>query len=92
VAHTCNPNYSGGKEEENLVQSQSRQIVLETLSQKNVSQKRAGGVAQGVGLSTNPSIPPLPPHKRLKNSVFLTIQFPLYYPSLDESETPKLGC
>jgi hypothetical protein len=30
------------------VQSQSRQIVCETLSQKNPSQKRAGGVAQVV--------------------------------------------
>jgi hypothetical protein len=32
-----------------MVQSQPRQIVFETLSQKNSSQKRAGGVAQGVG-------------------------------------------
>jgi hypothetical protein len=32
-----------------MVQSQARQIVQETLSQKNPSQKRAGGVAQGEG-------------------------------------------
>jgi hypothetical protein len=32
------------------VQSQPRQIVREILSQKNPSQKKAGGVAQGVGL------------------------------------------
>jgi hypothetical protein len=32
-----------------VVQSQPRQKVCETLSQKNPSQKRAGGVAQGVG-------------------------------------------
>jgi hypothetical protein len=31
-----------------LVQSQSREIVLETLSQKYPSQKRAGAGAQGV--------------------------------------------
>jgi hypothetical protein len=31
-----------------LVQSQLRQVVHEPLSQKNPSQKRAGGVAQGV--------------------------------------------
>jgi hypothetical protein len=31
------------------VGSQLRQIVHKTLSQKNPSQKRAGGVAQGVG-------------------------------------------
>jgi hypothetical protein len=32
-----------------MVGSQPRQIVYETLSQKSPSQKRAGGVAQGVG-------------------------------------------
>jgi hypothetical protein len=31
-----------------VIQSQPWQIVLETLSQKNPSQKRSGGVAQGV--------------------------------------------
>jgi hypothetical protein len=31
------------------VQNQPRQIVKETLSQKKQSQKRAGGMAQGVG-------------------------------------------
>jgi hypothetical protein len=31
------------------VQRQSKQIVHETLSQKNPLQKKAGGVAQGVG-------------------------------------------
>jgi hypothetical protein len=31
-----------------VVQSQPRQIVRETLSQKNPSQKRIGGVAQSV--------------------------------------------
>jgi hypothetical protein len=31
------------------VRSQPRQIVCETQSQKNPSQKRAGGVAQSVG-------------------------------------------
>jgi hypothetical protein len=39
-----------------IVQSQLRQIVRETVSQKNPSQKkRAGGMAQGVVLSSNPS-------------------------------------
>jgi hypothetical protein len=32
-----------------MVQSQPRQILRETLSQKSLTQKRAGGVAQGVG-------------------------------------------
>jgi hypothetical protein len=45
VAHTCNSSYSRGKDE---VQSQPGQIVGETLSQKYLTQKRAGGVAQVV--------------------------------------------
>jgi hypothetical protein len=36
------------------VQGQPRQIVLETVSQKNPSQKRAGGVAQGLGPEFKP--------------------------------------
>jgi hypothetical protein len=36
------------------VQSQPGQIVQETLSYKNTSQKRAGGVAQGVGPEFKP--------------------------------------
>jgi hypothetical protein len=37
-----------------VVQSQPRQIVSETLSLKNPSQKRAGGVAQLVGPEFKP--------------------------------------
>jgi hypothetical protein len=37
-----------------MVQSQPGQIVLETLSRKNQSQKRAGGVAEGVGPEFKP--------------------------------------
>jgi hypothetical protein len=36
------------------VQSQPRQIVHETLYRKNLSQKRAGGVAQDVGPEFKP--------------------------------------
>jgi hypothetical protein len=38
-----------------MIQSQPKQIVRETISQKYLSQKRAGGVAHGVGLSSSPS-------------------------------------
>jgi hypothetical protein len=38
-----------------MVRSQPRQIVCETLSEKHRTQKRAGGMTQGVGLSSNPS-------------------------------------
>jgi hypothetical protein len=37
-----------------IVQSQPRQIVCETLSQKNTTQKRGGGVAHGVGSEFKP--------------------------------------
>jgi hypothetical protein len=37
-----------------VVRSQPREIVLETLSQKNPSQKRTGGVAQAVGPEFKP--------------------------------------
>jgi hypothetical protein len=37
-----------------MVQSQTRQIAYETLSQKSPSQKRAGGVAQGTGPGFKP--------------------------------------
>jgi hypothetical protein len=37
-----------------MVQSQLREIVCETLAQKNPSQKRVGGVTQDIGLSSNP--------------------------------------
>jgi hypothetical protein len=53
-----------------MFQSQAGQIVQETLSQKIPTQKRAGGVAQGVVLDFK-----LPPHpkkkkKKKKSSVF----------------------
>jgi hypothetical protein len=47
VAYACNPGYSrGGEQEDGMLEASPEQIVL---SQKNLSQKRAGGVAQGVG-------------------------------------------
>jgi hypothetical protein len=50
VAHVRNPSYFLI-----AVRSQPRQIVHKTLSQKTPSQERAGGVAQGDVLSSNPS-------------------------------------
>jgi hypothetical protein len=37
-----------------LVQSQPRQIVLQTLCKKKPTQKRAGGVTQGIGPKFKP--------------------------------------
>jgi hypothetical protein len=53
VARACNPGYSGGKSGGFWFKASSRQIVQETLSQKNPSQK-AGGVAKGVGPEFKP--------------------------------------
>jgi hypothetical protein len=35
VAHTCNPGYSGGRDQEDCGSKLARQIVPETLSQKS---------------------------------------------------------
>jgi hypothetical protein len=48
VAHACNPSYSGAKIRTQF-EAIPGQIVRGTLSRKSLSQKRAGGVAQGVG-------------------------------------------
>jgi hypothetical protein len=45
VAHAYNPSYSGGRDQED----HSSKPGGKTLTQKNPSQKSAGGVAQGVG-------------------------------------------
>jgi hypothetical protein len=54
VTHACNPSYSGDRDEEDCGLKPAPQIDHETLSQKNTSQKRAGGVAQGVGPEFKP--------------------------------------
>jgi hypothetical protein len=40
VAHSCNPSYSGGRDQEDLFEASP--------TTKKASQKRDGGVAQGV--------------------------------------------
>jgi hypothetical protein len=59
MTHACNPSYSGGRDQEDQglkVRSQLLQNSCETLSQKkeNPLQKRASGVAQGVGPEFKP--------------------------------------
>jgi hypothetical protein len=50
VAHICNPSYSEGRDQEDRGSKpgwrQPGQLVHKALSQKNPSQKRAGGVAK----------------------------------------------
>jgi hypothetical protein len=50
VVHTCNPSYSGDGDQEDHGAKQARANSLrEPNLKKNLSQKRAGGVAQGIG-------------------------------------------
>jgi hypothetical protein len=54
MAHAYNPTYSGGREIRRIVvQSQPWKIIHQTLFQQTPSQKRAGGMAQGIGPEVN---------------------------------------
>jgi hypothetical protein len=55
VAHTYNPSYSGGRDQEDHGLKPAGQIVCKTLSQKAFHKNRAGGVAQGEGPEFNSS-------------------------------------
>jgi hypothetical protein len=54
VAHACNPSYSGGRDQKDrgLKPAQANRSLDPIL--KNPSEKRAGGVAQGVGPEFKP--------------------------------------
>jgi hypothetical protein len=55
VAHTCNPSYSGGRDQEDLGSKPAPGKSFERpYLKKNPSQKRAGGMAQGVGPEFKP--------------------------------------
>jgi hypothetical protein len=47
VAHTCNPSYSGGRNQEDCGSKPAQQIVHEILSLKTLHKNRTGGVTQG---------------------------------------------
>jgi hypothetical protein len=48
MTHTCNPTYSGGRDQEDHGSKPAGQIVHKTLSRNYPKQKRGGGVAQVV--------------------------------------------
>jgi hypothetical protein len=52
------------------VQSQPREIVFETLSQKNPSQKKAGGVDQGVDPQFKPQYYKIKWNNNLSDTIF----------------------
>jgi hypothetical protein len=51
MAHTCNPRYLGGRDEDQFEASQGKQSRPYL---KKKSQKGAGGVAQGIGPEFKP--------------------------------------
>jgi hypothetical protein len=69
VAHACNPSYSGGRDQEDRYLKLARQIVCETLSQKNPAQKRDGGVVQVVGPEFKPQYQKKKKDKTIKYSI-----------------------
>jgi hypothetical protein len=48
VAHPCNSSYLGGRDQEDFSLKQPSPVVHKTLSYKNTTQERAGGVTQVV--------------------------------------------
>jgi hypothetical protein len=68
VAHTYNPSYSGGidQEDRSLKPAQANSSQDPISKQKKPSQKRAGGVAQGISPEFKPQYPP--PKKNISKS------------------------
>jgi hypothetical protein len=55
MAHTCNPSYSGGRDQEDCgLKAVWANSLQDPISKKNPSQERAGGVAEGEGPEFKP--------------------------------------
>jgi hypothetical protein len=55
VAHTCNPNYSGGRDQEDCSSKPAQEnSSQDPISKKTYHKKRAGGVAQSIGPEFKP--------------------------------------
>jgi hypothetical protein len=74
VRHFCNPSYSGGRDQDDcgLKLAPSKQFI-KTLSQKNPSQKGAGGVAQNVGPEFKPQHHKKKKRRRRKGVILLYV-------------------
>jgi hypothetical protein len=64
VAHTCNPSYSGGQDQEAHSSKPAQENNSWDPILKNPSQKRTGGVVQGVVFQFKPQY-----HKKKKKKV-----------------------
>jgi hypothetical protein len=73
VAHTCNPSFAGGRDQEGRSSKPARQIVCNTLSQKYPSQKGLAERLKMKAISSSPSTT----KKEKKNQVSVTEQFSL---------------
>jgi hypothetical protein len=62
ILPVCNPSYSGGRDQEDCSSKPARGNSSPDLISKNPSQKRTGGVAQGLGPEFKPQY-----HKKKKN-------------------------
>jgi hypothetical protein len=80
LVHTCNPSYSGGRDRRIEVQSHSRQIVHETLSQKHPSQKINGGgeLVEWLKVKTLSSSPSTAKKKKKKAGLMVQACHPSY--------------
>jgi hypothetical protein len=55
VVHTCNPSFCGGRDQEDRGSKPTGANSLrDPISKKNPSEKRTGGVAQGIGPEFKP--------------------------------------
>jgi hypothetical protein len=78
AAHTCNPSYSGGRDQEDhSLRSAQANGSRDPVSKKPITKKRAGGVAQGVG-------PEFKPHYHQKTPTFLMVRMFLCWLSFEK--------
>jgi hypothetical protein len=70
VDHTCNPSYSGDRDQEDLVSKPAQANSLQAPISKNPSLKRARGVSQGV----DPEFKPQYRKKKVSLTYFMQIR------------------
>jgi hypothetical protein len=91
VAHSCNPSYSGGRDQEDHSSKPAQANSLRDLIFKNPSQKRAGGVAQGVDPEFEPQYHKKKkekPHKNKRNKCKIPLTVCITPPMTQIPEAP----
>jgi hypothetical protein len=91
VPHACNPSYSGGKDQEDCGSKPTQANSSGDPISKNPSQKRAGGVAKGVGPEFKPKTECFPPKSGKKTrDVHSSMCLPLLFNILLETLASKI--